>query len=630
MKWVTFISCLFWIGFTEPKNVPRRYRDVEQLINIAGFIPLPEKIVKLGSTALLSQYVQNARFNDMEKLAKDVVELAKVCDTNSQSEPRCQKYAGYVCVDLLCQEPGLAEKYGFTKCCAAFEGQRHSCFLSHKNDTPGFIPSFQNPNAEQVCKQFQDHRDLFQAHFVHEVARRYPTTSLHLLIAAGHDYNEVLTACCQEAGKEACFSAKVTMIIQKLQRSSHEQHQMCTIKKKYGSNTMFPCEFAELSEKFPKASFSILYHLSRYTQYMHEELCKGDTLQGFFIQADILKDICSHRLEISAKLDDCCGRPLLEQPNCIAAVENDDRPADVSPVVKAFIENKVMQCHSGNSTTDWAKHLLLSEYSRGRAGFSPELTLRLYEGYMDLLHKCCKTEKTEECATEGEKQLENQAVETLNSKNDTCSLYDSGDSFSYQDMLLPEFTKRVPQLSFEDLYKHTKQFTEGVHECCHSNDSQKLICIEGKVDLVLGDICRSHVAHPINPQLGRCCREPSRCRLACFQSLDADADCVPIPFSPEFHEDLCSDKPENQHIQKQSYPPLFSMFTDLTRNQQETRFLVDLIKSKPTITTDQRQTVTTDFNGLLEKCCQAENHEECFKEEGPRLVENTKAALGVH
>lgn len=73
------------------------------------------------------------------------------------------------------------------------------------------------------------------------------------------------------------------------------------------------------------------------------------------------------------------------------------------------------------------------------------------------------------------------------------------------------------------------------------------------MDAVLGDICRRHKSHPINSQLGRCCSGPHCCWLTCFHSLGEDKKYDPVPFSPEFHEDLCSANPNNQHIQKQRW-----------------------------------------------------------------------------
>lgn len=45
------------------------------------------------------------------------------------------------------------------------------------------------------------------------------------------------------------------------------------------------------------------------------------------------------------------------------------------------------------------------------------------------------------------------------------------------------------------------------------------------------------------------------------------------------------------------------------------RLLINLVKQKPSITGEQYETVTADFSGFLEKCCQAQERDICFAEE---------------
>ncbi|KAM4811037.1 alpha-fetoprotein-like [Urocitellus parryii] len=59
------------------------------------------------------------------------------------------------------------------------------------------------------------------------------------------------------------------------------------------------------------------------------------------------------------------------------------------------------------------------------------------------------------------------------------------------------------------------------------------------------------------------------------------------------------------------------------------QFLINLVKQKPQITEEQLEAVIADFSGLLETCCQGQEQEVCFAQEGPKLISKTHAALGV-
>lgn len=60
----------------------------------------------------------------------------------------------------------------------------------------------------------------------------------------------------------------------------------------------------------------------------------------FCLQEDILHYVCSNQHILSSKIQQCCEQPLLQRSECILHVENDDKPADLSPHIREFIEDK--------------------------------------------------------------------------------------------------------------------------------------------------------------------------------------------------------------------------------------------------------------------------------------------------
>lgn len=58
------------------------------------------------------------------------------------------------------------------------------------------------------------------------------------------------------------------------------------------------------------------------------------------LQADLAKYMCENQDSISTKLKECCDKPLLEKSQCLAEVERDELPGDLTPIAADFVEDK--------------------------------------------------------------------------------------------------------------------------------------------------------------------------------------------------------------------------------------------------------------------------------------------------
>ncbi|XP_066485425.1 alpha-fetoprotein-like [Tiliqua scincoides] len=614
MKWVTFISCLFLISFAESKHLPRKYRDVVAISFIPNHCPvsvcstMETFEIQRCALGLFAQYMQKASFQDVAKETTDIVELFKKCKTGS--DDACGKHLGEIFRNEICHDPEIVAKLEFTDCCAKTDPERNECILSHKNDTPGFIPPIEKPSVEVGCKAFEDNKAEVLSKYIYEVGRRTPKVNVIVILHAAKEYEAVLTTCCHAEDKEGCFKEKAQAVKKAVKRQVIEQQITCSILKKPGRRALAASKFAQLSQKFPKASFETILKLTEDIVDIHEQVCKGDTLESLTERAELVDYTCSHKDDISTKLGPCCEKPVLEQTACIVALENDDKPADLSPTVREFIDDPETCKHYHDNAE---KHLANFAYQYGRRHpeFSPQLIVRASKGYEDLLKKCCAAENAKECLAGGEALLQKHITDTLEFLKTNCDLHESLGDYFFQNLLLVLYTKKAPQLTNEELLQYTSKLTTVANDCCHLDDSHKLVCAEGKTDFVIGSICLRHQHHPINHQICQCCSDSYSFRRECLTALGTDPQYVPIPFEPEFHEDLCSTDEHEQHLKKQN-------------------ILINLVKHKPDLTLAQQHSATEAFNAVLEKCCKAENHEACFKEEGPKLIENVKHTLGEH
>ncbi|XP_044300690.1 albumin-like isoform X2 [Varanus komodoensis] len=609
MKWVALISCLVLVSFAESNHLPRRYRDVGHDTIKSVFEHFSSDFGSIVY-ALYSQILQKATLQDVTKLRDNIVALAEKCAADEQSDLACVKPLHTIFLDNLCHEQGVTERHKVTECCAKADPERNECIISHKNATPGFIPPFDPPSLED-CKDYHSNASPVLDVYNFEISRRHPFTNIASILKAKNEYDEVLETCCQAADKNVCFGEKVPDISQQLQTTLAVQINRCGVLKTYGEPTVKALKIIKLAPKFLKADLATASKIGTDAAHTYAECCRGDTLQCFLDGQKLIAYICSHQDTISSQMKSCCEKPLLERVMCLLSVENEDKPEDLTPTLKEFVEGKDM-CQ--NFSTNMDQHLLnfVFQYAKGHPEFSAQLLLRLTKQYHDLMEECCAIEIPEPCLSKKEEQLEKLIADSKAVVTAACTRHSKLGNYAFQNMLLTRYTKKAPQLEFADLHEYTKQLTSIADKCCNQDDGYRLKCSEGNVDIVLGAICQQHAVYYINRQISRCCSGSYPFRRECFSGLGTDPDYFPVPFNPElftFHEDLCLANPEEQQTMKQM-------------------FLVFLVKHKLSITDEQLLNVNVKFTGMVAKCCDANNHEECFSVEGPKLVAEIRTALG--
>ncbi|KAH0626644.1 hypothetical protein JD844_001734 [Phrynosoma platyrhinos] len=617
MKWLLFSVCLFWASFAEPESSTERQQTLlERRDSLTHGLPFDEFIPL--AEALVAQNVQRATYEEVVKINNNITELAKKCIANEQSDPECAKPLDTVLYDKVCNEQGLGDKYGFTECCGKVSEERKECFLSHKNATPGFLPPFQEPTSEELCKAFQDDSTAAMSHYLYEIARRNPFTSVFIPFTIINELKNVLTTCCQESNQSACLDEKIPNNRKKLLTAISLEKHSCSIQKNFAERALKAIKFVQLSQKFPKAEILTIDKLAGEIAHSQEKCCKGDTLECFLKRANVIAYMCGHQDALSSKLKGCCEKPFFVQNACLVTVENDDKPADLSPTLREFMDNEQL-CPRYAEDQNPLLAEFVYEYARRHPEFSVQLILRLGEDYEEWLEKCCKTENHKECLSQGEEQLKKHIADTYEMIKTNCDLSEQMGDYPFHNTLLVRYVKKAPQLSFEELWEYTKRFIDVAAKCCKKDEAHIMICVDRYADLVAGDICQRHEEHPINKQLGQCCEDSYINRPECLIGLGVAEDYVPLPFDPElfaFHGDFCLAKPKDQQIKKQ-------------------RLLVNLVKHKPTITDDQLAAVVNDFSDMVTKCCEDDNHEECFTAEitgfnnGKITVWNTATTLSM-
>ncbi|KAJ7313800.1 hypothetical protein JRQ81_005508 [Phrynocephalus forsythii] len=535
-----------------------------------------------------SQTIRKASYEEITKITHTVSELANECTLDT--DPECAKPLETILYDYCCLEEGLAEKYSFTECCGKANSERKDCFLSLKNASQYVLPPFEEAAVEQRCKAFQEDEATALSLYIYETGRRYPVSSISMLLDFIHIYENVLTT---------------PPIEKRFMEAQQAEKHICSILESFGKRGIHALQFAKLSQRFPKAKVDTVDKLAVDITQAQEHCCKGHTLACYLQGVNLTTYVCSHQDDISSKIKACCGKSILKQATCFPTVENDDKPADLSPTLREFMDNDQL-CPRYAEDRNPLMAEFVYEYGRRHHEYPPQMLLRLGEEYEERLEKCCKADNRKECLVQAEEHLQNYIADTYHMTKESCDLYKHQGEDFFQNHFLLLYTPKLPQLGFEELSRLAEAVSDASAECCKMDDSHLLLCTERHTDLVAGIVCRRHKEQPINKQAKKCCEDSYVYRVPCFTSLGVDREYVPVPFDPKvfiFHEHFCSDK----------------------RNQQ--RFLYNLAKHKPTIPYGQLIPVIMDLTNVVTKCCGADNHEECFTTEGPKLFERIQAGL---
>ncbi|XP_036057025.1 albumin-like [Onychomys torridus] len=607
MKWVTFLLLLFVSSSAFSRGVFRRDAHKSEIAH--RFNDLGEQHFKGLVLVTLAQHLQKCPYEEHVKLVNEITEFAKTCIAN-ESAANCDKPIQTLFGDKLCSIPSLHENYGeLADCCTKQEPKRNECFMQHKDDNPN-LPPFVRPNAEAMCTSFQENAATFMGHYLHVVGRRHPYFYGPELLYSAEKYNAIMTECCAEADKAACLTPKLDALKEKVLCSYAHQTMKCSSIQRFGERPFKAWMVARKSQKFPKADFTEISKLATDFTKITQECCHGDLLGCADDRADLSKYMCENQASISSKLQACCDRPLLQKSQCLAGVEHDDMPADLPSLAADFVEDSEV-CKNYAEAKDNFLGKFLYEYSRRHPDYSVALLLRLTKKYEATLEKCCAEADPAACYGKVLGELPPLVEETKNLVKTNCELFERLGEYGFQNSLLVRYTQKAPQVSTPTLVETSRNLGNVGSKCCVLPEEKRLPCMEDYMVAILNHVCVLHEKTPVSGQVTKCCTLSVVERRPCFSALPVDETYVPKEFKAEtftFHADICTLPEKEKQIKKQMT-------------------LAELVKHKPKATDDQLKTVMGDFATFLDKCCNADDKEACFSEEGPKLVSASQAAL---
>nr|XP_034364128.1 alpha-fetoprotein [Arvicanthis niloticus] len=320
-----------------------------------------------------------------------------------------------------------------------------------------------------------------------------------------------------------------------------------------------------------------------------------------------LDEIC-HETELSNKygFSNCCSQSGVERHQCLLA----RKKTALASVPPFQFPEPAESCKAYNENGTVFMNRFIYEVSRRNPFMYAPTILSLAAQYDKVVPACCKADNMEECFQTKRAIIAKELREGSMLNEHVCAVIRKFGSRNLQASTIIRLSQKFPKANFTEIQKLALDVAHIHEECCQGNT---LECLQDGADIFIGHLCLRHETNPVNAGISHCCNASYSNRRLCITSFLRDETYVPPPFSEDkfiFHKDLCQAHGRALQTMKQE-------------------LLINLVKQKPEITEEQYMAVTTDFSGLLERCCKAQDQEVCFAEEGPQLISETRYALGV-
>ncbi|ELK25541.1 Serum albumin [Myotis davidii] len=416
------------------------------------------------------------------------------------------------------------------ECCAKQEPERNQCFLKHKDDDLD-IPPLAATDPSAICTAFHQFEQKVLGTFIYEIARRHPYFYGPALLYYTQEYKGDLTEGCQGAGADARLGPKLDALQKEVLRSAYREEFKCSMLQNSGENALQKWFVSDLTKRFPNADFMMVSKLATDFTKVHKECCQSDMLECADDWADLTKYMCENQASISPTLKECCNKPVLEKSHCLAEKAGDNSAANVAanvaanlaPVTAAFVENKDV-CKNYMEAKDDFLGKFLYEYSKRH----PDYPLDEFQPLVNEPHEIVKK---------------------------TCEVLGNLGEYGFQNVVLVDYTKKVPQVSTPTLVDFSRKLARAGSECCKLPESQRTACSDDHLFKILNKLCVAHEKSPVSDRVTKCCTGSLVNRPSCFYALEVDETYVPKEFSAEtftFHADVCTLPEPEQQVKKQT------------------------------------------------------------------------------
>ncbi|XP_073446424.1 albumin-like [Dendrobates tinctorius] len=608
MKWVTLICVLLCTIATESRHLQKRDTDHHPR-NIGGvYVTLGQDNFKHILLVKTAQNFQKCTLEQHWKLVQELSAIAEHC-VDHKDEADCKKRMNTIFYDKVCTGSDENKSYPWkADCCGKQDPEREKCFHDHRDTN---IEPFKKPDAGAACKLQTENPHEAYHYFIDTIAKRHPSLFPPAILELGKQYSMIMHDCCAEEEKEKCFDARFVDVEKATLLLDYEHKHVCRIVKSFPLERVYYAKnLAIFAKKFRASSFDVVHKLILESVPLIKDCCNEHVVECMTQMMEYIQHVCDNHEKLSPNLKACCEKSIRERTPCMMTLPNEEVLADLPKEMKEFVEAEDV-CKHYAEEKDLYLAKFLFEFTRRNPELSDLSCVRVAKDYEALLTKCCAEEHPANCYKAAPQLFEARIKEIQALAKQNCDAYEHHGPHAYNAELLGRYVPKMPQVSDETLLRITGEMTKFAGKCCALPENHTLSCADGKLDMLLGDMCERESQTFINDQVHHCCVDSYADRRPCFTKLGRD----PSYKAPEFDvnhykggADVCEGTEEEQ-------------------KQKQLGMLIRVLKDKPDTPPEKRMQIIGKFNEIREKCCAEENHQSCFDSERPAFLLHLKDLL---
>ncbi|XP_058402413.1 albumin [Diceros bicornis minor] len=382
--------------------------SAKERLKCASLQKFGERALKAWTVARLSQKFPKADFAEISKLVTDLAKIHTECchgDLLECADDRAD-LAKYFCdnqdsisskLKACCDKPLLQKSH----CIAEFEG----------DELPSDLPPLAADFAEdkEVCKHFQDAKDVFLGTFLYEYARRHPDYSVSLLLRIAKQYEATLEKCCVADDPPACYGKVFDELKPLVDEPVKLVKENCEIYERLGEYDFQNELIVRYTHKVPQASTPTLVDISRKMGKVGTKCCKVSEPQRLPCTENylslILNRLCvlHEKTPVSERVTKCCTDSLVNRRPCFSALQLDETYIPKEFNAETFTFHADI-CTLPDDEKKIKKQTALVELVKHKPKATNEQLKAVIEDFAAFINKCCAAENKEACfAEEGPK-----------------------------------------------------------------------------------------------------------------------------------------------------------------------------------------------------------------------------------
>ncbi|XP_025240605.1 afamin-like [Theropithecus gelada] len=369
MKQLKLTGFIFFLCFlTESLTLPTQPQDVDNFSSTQKFI---EENLEYITIIAFAQYVQEATFEEMEKLVKDMVDYKDRCMAD-KTLPECSKLPVKAVLDLTGLQNSGIEFFALS-----------------------LISNIQN---------------FTHCRFTFEYSRRHPDLSIPGLLRIVQIYKDLLRNCCNTENPPGCYRYVEDKFNETTEKSLKMVQQECKHFQNLGKDGLTYQYLIRLTKIAPQLSSEELVSLGRKMVTAFTTCC---TLSEEFACVDNLADLVLGELcgvnenrTINPAVDHCCKTNFAFRRPCFESLKA-DKTYVPPPFSQDLFTFHADMCQSQNEELQRKTDRFLVNVVKLKHELTDEELQSLFTNFTNAVEKCCKAESPEVCFNEESPKIGN-------------------------------------------------------------------------------------------------------------------------------------------------------------------------------------------------------------------------------